>query len=271
MQRKRNHQGSALRHSRSCPATSGGRCAASRPTRRASTRRARQEDPQDVPDARGGEGLAGRRHRRPPQGHDSRAAPSRCARLRRVAAARRTARSARAPATRTSRPRSAATGGARDRVLPDLGGASWRNRRVDVRTSPTGCSTGPRPSTIRNTLMPLRAIYRRALARGEVAVNPTTGLELPAVAGRRDRIASPEEAGALLAALPEGDRALWATALYAGLRRGELMALRWEDVDLAAGVIRVERAGTRRRARSSRRRARAGGAGCRSRRCSATT
>jgi integrase len=35
--------------------------------------------------------------------------------------------------------------------------------------------------------------------------------------------------------------ALWATALYAGLRRGELQGLRWEDVDLAEGVIRVER------------------------------
>ena len=37
------------------------------------------------------------------------------------------------------------------------------------------------------------------------------------------------------------DRALWATAIYAGLRRGELMALHREDVDLATGVIRVER------------------------------
>ena len=36
--------------------------------------------------------------------------------------------------------------------------------------------------------------------------------------------------------------ALWATALYAGLRRGEPLALRSEDVDLAAGVIRVDRA-----------------------------
>jgi integrase len=37
------------------------------------------------------------------------------------------------------------------------------------------------------------------------------------------------------------DRGLWAAALYAGLRRGELLALRWEDIDLNAGIIRVER------------------------------
>ena len=97
------------------------------------------------------------------------------------------------------------------------------------------------PSTIRNTLMPLRAIYRRALIRGDVAVNPTTGLELPAVRGRRDRIASPDEAAKLIEALAKRDQALWATAFYAGLRRGELMALDWKHVDLANGVIRIER------------------------------
>jgi len=61
------------------------------------------------------------------------------------------------------------------------------------------------------------------------------------VRGGRDRIADPAEAAALLDALPEQDRPLWATAMYAGLRRGELLALRWEDVDLAAGVIEVVR------------------------------
>jgi integrase len=59
--------------------------------------------------------------------------------------------------------------------------------------------------------------------------------------GRRDRYASPEEAAVLIATVPERDRPLWATAMYAGLRRGELRALRWQDVDLASGVIRVRR------------------------------
>lgn len=88
-----------------------------------------------------------------------------------------------------------------------------------------------------------RAGPGRALARPEtgIAVNPTSDLEMPAVSGGRDRIASPDECADLLAALRPAERALWATAMYAGLRRGELMALRREDVDLAAGVIHVRR------------------------------
>jgi integrase len=129
------------------------------------------------------------------------------------------------------------------RVLPALGSLRLTEiRRVDVQDfADCLCAEGLDPSTVRNTLMPLRAIFRRAVARGEVGVNPTSGLELPAMEGARDRIASPAEAAELLAALPERDRALWATAMYAGLRRGELLALRWEDVDLGAGVMHVER------------------------------
>jgi len=101
-------------------------------------------------------------------------------------------------------------------------------------------AAGAQPSTIRNRVMPLRVICR--WRRGEVPVNPTVGLSLPAVRLTRNRIASPVEAELLLAALPARDRALWATAMYAGLRRGELMGLRWRDVDLPGGVLEVRQA-----------------------------
>jgi integrase len=131
----------------------------------------------------------------------------------------------------------------RDRVLPELGGAKLADiRKVDVQDFADRLLVlGLDPSTIRNTLMPLRAIYRRAVGRGDVAVNPTATVELPAVRGRRERIASPHEAATLIAGLPKRERALWGTALYAGLRRGELRALQCEDIDLASGVIRVAR------------------------------
>jgi integrase len=99
-----------------------------------------------------------------------------------------------------------------------------------------------KPSTVRNAIMPLRVIIRQALADETLAVNVTTNLALRPSNGRRDRAATPEEAALLIEAVPEADRPIWATALYAGLRRGELRGLEWDDVDLEAGKIHVRRA-----------------------------
>ena len=130
------------------------------------------------------------------------------------------------------------------RVVPELGAL-----RLSALTRPQIqelvdrlVAEGLSASTVRNTVLPLRAIFRRARARAEVAQNPTLGLTLPAVRGRRERVARPDEAIALLSALRPDDRDIYATALYAGLRRGELCALRWQDVDLDRNLISVERA-----------------------------
>ncbi len=132
--------------------------------------------------------------------------------------------------------------GMRLRVLPRFAGVRLADlQRPDLQEFADDLlADGLNPSTIQVTLLPVRAIYRRALSRGEVAANPCSGLELPAVRGRRERYATPAEAEALIAALPADDRPIWATAMYGGLRRGELQALRTEDIDLANGVIRVE-------------------------------
>lgn len=99
---------------------------------------------------------------------------------------------------------------------------------------------GHSPSVIRNTFVPLQAIFRRARRRGGIAINPALDLALP-TSGSRERAAELAAAVALLQPLPTRERALLATAFFAGLRRGELRALRVGDVDLDAAVISVVR------------------------------
>jgi integrase len=133
--------------------------------------------------------------------------------------------------------------GLRLRVLPEFGA----RRLSDIERTELQdfidrlLAEGLNASTISVTMLGVRAIYKRAAARSDsgVAVNPTAGLAMPVARGARDRIASPEECARLLGALRQSDRALWATAMFGGLRRGELRALRIENVDLGAGVIHV--------------------------------
>ncbi|HET7485311.1 MAG TPA: site-specific integrase [Solirubrobacterales bacterium] len=129
------------------------------------------------------------------------------------------------------------------RVLPEFGQLSLSElSRAEVqRFVDDMLARDLAPSTIRNTLNPLQAIYRHAVRRDMVGLNPTREVELPADRGQRDRIATAAEAERLLAALPVSDRPIWATAFYAGLRRGELQALRPQDVDLSSSEITVQR------------------------------
>ena len=96
-------------------------------------------------------------------------------------------------------------------------------------------------SRVRNVLNAARAVFRYAVTLDEIEDTPIKNLILPSNRGRRERIADPVEARALLAAAPEEDQPVWAMAIFAGLRAGELKALRWRDVDLPAGTIAVER------------------------------
>jgi integrase len=100
---------------------------------------------------------------------------------------------------------------------------------------------GHSAATVHLAVASARAVFRRAVTRGDLLVNPCDGLVLPAARNARDRIVDPIEAQALIEALREDDRPLWAVAFYGGLRRGELRALRWDNVDLQSGVIRVTR------------------------------
>ena len=101
--------------------------------------------------------------------------------------------------------------------------------------------------SIRNYLGLLQAIFALALKRGWCTANPVAASDKPR--NRRDhdiRYLNADELDALLHATPDTElgrleQTLYLTAAMTGLRRGELLALRWQDVDFDAGVIRVRR------------------------------
>jgi integrase len=102
-----------------------------------------------------------------------------------------------------------------------------------------------------NYLGLLHAMFAFAARRGWCTRNPVALVDKPR--GRRNldiRFLEVEELEALLAATPADDRGmtervLYLTAAMTGLRRGELLALRWQDIDWTAGVGRVRRNYTR--------------------------
>jgi integrase len=106
---------------------------------------------------------------------------------------------------------------------------------------------GLSPKSIHNYIGTLSALFNfaRGPQRRWAAVNPCEGVELPGVP-ENDEIRFLDEAEweAVLRNIQPGpyealDRAFYLTALMVGLRHGELIALRWRDVDWAAMRVRV--------------------------------
>jgi integrase len=100
------------------------------------------------------------------------------------------------------------------------------------------------PRTVNRRLVILGGIFRRAEARWGMSHNPTKSIEKlrePKYGGGLNFL-TVEEVWALVRHTPdEQDRAMFLTAAQTGLRQGELLALRWQDVDFAGEAVRVRR------------------------------
>jgi len=86
----------------------------------------------------------------------------------------------------------------------------------------------------------LRAALNRAMKWGYITRNAAALTDAPKVTPRETTALTPAEATAFLAAVAD-DRleALYTVALALGLRQGEALGLRWQDVDLEAGTLAV--------------------------------
>ncbi len=87
----------------------------------------------------------------------------------------------------------------------------------------------------------LNGIFKRARKVWKLTHDPMVDVERLTVPKRTDiEFYSPEEVHALVrAAADEQDAALFLTGALTGLRMGELLALRWRDIDFPAQTLRV--------------------------------
>ena len=91
--------------------------------------------------------------------------------------------------------------------------------------------------TLRNRLS---KIFGTAVRWGYLQSNPAQGAQVPALTDTKERVAlTPEQVRALLAELAEPFRTMVLLAVLSGLRRGELLALRWKHVNFLEHSIIV--------------------------------
>jgi len=103
-------------------------------------------------------------------------------------------------------------------------------------------TAGLSPRTVENILVVLGIALKQALRWELVARNVASLVDRPRVERHEIKPFTPEEARDFLTAI-RGQRleALYTTALALGLRKGEALGLRWEDVDFEGRVINVRR------------------------------
>jgi integrase len=137
----------------------------------------------------------------------------------------------------------------RSHLIPALGRIKLellRKAHVDglyadlLRAKPQGL--GLAPSSVRRVHAVLHAALEEAVRRDLIPRNPAVHANKPKVRQKEIEPLDAEESRTLLDAA-KGDRyeALYVLCLMAGLRQGEALGLKWSDIDLDAGTLRVNR------------------------------
>jgi integrase/recombinase XerC len=130
----------------------------------------------------------------------------------------------------------------------------WRDVRTEQIQALIAKShrAGLSPGSLRDLLSAYRSFYRWLAREGEAATNPAIGVRSPKAPRKLPQVLDVDEVGALLDfpandAEAVRDRALLELLYSSGLRVSELTSVRWRDLDMAEGLIRVTGKGSKTR------------------------
>jgi len=96
-------------------------------------------------------------------------------------------------------------------------------------------------ATVNRYMALVKATLNLAVRNGKIEKNPAKSVKLFQENNARVRYLTEAEEIRLFEALPEELKPLVTVALHTGLRKGELLHLRWEDVDFHSGTLTVAR------------------------------
>ena len=106
---------------------------------------------------------------------------------------------------------------------------------------------GLSPATVHQAHRVLREALGQAVQWGVLSRNPMTVVQAPRLAGREMKVWDEEQVRLFIAEAQRSSRhsSLYLTALLTGMRQGELLGLRWQDIDWTFGRLSVRQALTR--------------------------
>ncbi|MGI5844497.1 MAG: tyrosine-type recombinase/integrase [Candidatus Xenobium sp.] len=114
----------------------------------------------------------------------------------------------------------------------------WRRKRL---SEPTRRGKPAAPATVNRAVAFLKRLFNLAIRDGLLGQNPVTRVKMLTENNARIRFLLDEEEERLRAVMSQEDWAIVGFALATGLRQGEMLSLRREDLDLRLGMITVRR------------------------------
>jgi integrase len=135
-------------------------------------------------------------------------------------------------------------------VKPELGKLKLKDIRhshiqaliATLTTKKTRRGTPLKANTIRKVVTMLKTVFKSAVKNDLIRVNPATDLETPTVIKAKINPPGKEDVLAILRQAPVDYQTIFLLDAVTGLRRGEVLALKWKDLDWINREIIVERA-----------------------------